>query len=297
VGASTTKVKANRRNAALSTGPTSDDGKAIVAGNALRHGLLSWKPVLPEVEREEDWQTHLSRTLESLAPVGQVETALAERVALLFWRLNRVVRFEQKQVAMEQEDAPDTEEKAEKAKLYRGVVPLFHEFPERPDDQAVSGCEASWLVGAAAEAAGIDIYGEAFQKREPEWLGADTVLEEFEGWTAGRVREYLATMAAYRKTEPQTLWGWAVQRIEDQAEKAEEALKRAERKLDEHRRTHLIAAEEKLNLISRYEAGLERSLYKALHELERRKAGRDGQLVPPPAVVDVHGMDGAGGQN
>ena len=77
----------------------------------------------------------------------------------------------------------------------------------------------------------------------------------------------------------------------------EEKLRKAERHLDRHRRSHLLADEDKLTLIGRYEAGLERSLYKALHELERRAAGRRGEVVPPPAVVAVHGMEQAGGQN
>jgi hypothetical protein len=40
--------------------------------------------------------------------------------------------------------------------------------------------------------------------------------------------------------------------------------------------------------LSRYEATIERSLYKALHELQRLQAGRraDGS-VPPPAAIDV----------
>jgi hypothetical protein len=40
--------------------------------------------------------------------------------------------------------------------------------------------------------------------------------------------------------------------------------------------------------LSRYEAAIERSLYKALHELQRLQAARraDGD-VPPPADIDV----------
>jgi hypothetical protein len=40
--------------------------------------------------------------------------------------------------------------------------------------------------------------------------------------------------------------------------------------------------------LSRYEATIERSLYKALHELQRLQAARraDGD-VPPPADIDV----------
>ncbi len=39
--------------------------------------------------------------------------------------------------------------------------------------------------------------------------------------------------------------------------------------------------------LSRYETAIERRLYKALHELERRQAARNGGSVPPPQVVDV----------
>jgi hypothetical protein len=44
---------------------------------------------------------------------------------------------------------------------------------------------------------------------------------------------------------------------------------------------------EKMGVLSRYEMTLERSLYKALHELQRLQAARDGQAVPPPEAVDV----------
>src|SRR5215203_5888596 len=45
--------------------------------------------------------------------------------------------------------------------------------------------------------------------------------------------------------------------------------------------------------LSRYEAGIERSLYKALHELQRLQAARrtDGDALPPVAIdVDVSGI-------
>ncbi len=44
---------------------------------------------------------------------------------------------------------------------------------------------------------------------------------------------------------------------------------------------------EKMGVLSRYETTLERSLYKALHELQRLQAARDGGFVPAPAVADV----------
>ncbi len=39
--------------------------------------------------------------------------------------------------------------------------------------------------------------------------------------------------------------------------------------------------------LSRYETAIERTLYRALHELERRQAARRGAPVTPPQVVDV----------
>ena len=51
---------------------------------------------------------------------------------------------------------------------------------------------------------------------------------------------------------------------------------------------------EKMGVLSRYEVTLERSLYKALHELQRLQAARDGQAVPLPVVVDVSVSDERG---
>jgi len=42
-----------------------------------------------------------------------------------------------------------------------------------------------------------------------------------------------------------------------------------------------------LSTLARYEAGLERAFYRALHELQRLQAARAGQAVPPPLAVDV----------
>jgi hypothetical protein len=48
-----------------------------------------------------------------------------------------------------------------------------------------------------------------------------------------------------------------------------------------------------INTLSRYEAGIERSLYRALHELERVQARRMGQPVATPLAVDVTIVGGA----
>lgn len=53
---------------------------------------------------------------------------------------------------------------------------------------------------------------------------------------------------------------------------------------------------EGIETILRYETTIERSLLKALHELERIQARRNGKDIPLPAVVDVN-IDSSFGKN
>ena len=84
-----------QRIAARRGGPKTPTGKATASQNALTHGLTSNAPVVFAAgETVEGWQDHRAAIVGDLAPVGALETALAERAALLLWRLNRVWRAE-----------------------------------------------------------------------------------------------------------------------------------------------------------------------------------------------------------
>jgi hypothetical protein len=155
------QVSANRLNAMKSTGPRTRAGKAVVGLNNMKHGILS-REVLVQGESEADLVGFGKRLRAQLAPVGELELLLADRIVSNAWRLRRA-----------------------------------------------AGIEAALLN----------------TKR-----GDKTVLEDVLSWTSDRDR---------------------------------------------------------LQLISRYETTLERSLYKALHELQRLQAARAGQPVPLPEAIDV----------
>lgn len=87
------KRDASRRNGRLSGGPKSADGKAVARLNAIAHGLRALSPVIPG-ERAKDWNDHRAGIISALMPTGTLETELAERVALLTWRLRRVAVYE-----------------------------------------------------------------------------------------------------------------------------------------------------------------------------------------------------------
>jgi hypothetical protein len=84
-------------------GPVTKEGKEVIRWNATRHGIRSPAPVVPALEKIQHWEEHRSWVLESLSPEGHLEKVLAERVALLSWRLHRVTRYERESVALSQE--------------------------------------------------------------------------------------------------------------------------------------------------------------------------------------------------
>lgn len=74
------------------TGPRTPKGKAVSRLNASK------SPVLPEVEKEDEWIEHRRGVFDAIAPANYLEEALTERVAVILWRFKRLVRYEREQV-------------------------------------------------------------------------------------------------------------------------------------------------------------------------------------------------------
>jgi len=91
------QLEANRRNAELSTGPVTDEGKAIVSKNRVSHGVLSRDVVLPgmeQFENVEDFQQLKESMKEYWNPEGVMEESLCEDLAIQWWRMRRLYRHE-----------------------------------------------------------------------------------------------------------------------------------------------------------------------------------------------------------
>jgi len=87
------RIAANRRNAKKSAGPRSEQGKAVVARNAIKHGLLARTDVIPGEDLAE-YEHSRRNALAELNPLGHIETRLAERIVSLLWRLERAQRLQ-----------------------------------------------------------------------------------------------------------------------------------------------------------------------------------------------------------
>ncbi len=88
---------ANQQNALASTGPITIEGKAIVATNPVKHGIFTKSLIVDSSiygERESDYLELLENLKSCFNPQNQMESLLVEKIAIDFWRLRRVIRFE-----------------------------------------------------------------------------------------------------------------------------------------------------------------------------------------------------------
>lgn len=91
------KLEANRRNAQLSTGPRTDEGKSQSRRNALKHGILSSALLITTGSGAEDsaaFEELVGGLGRDLAPVGALEEMLVEKIAVCWWRQKRALRCE-----------------------------------------------------------------------------------------------------------------------------------------------------------------------------------------------------------
>jgi len=291
-----------------SGGPSTREGKEIARWNATRHGIRSPAPVVPGVEKKEEWEEHRDGVLESLHPEGHLELVLAERVALLSWRLRRVIRFETESIALAQEKAEDDlarERRFESgpdhpeavrgnAKSDRDDHRLLKRFAKMEDEKVLSSLDADLVIWGAMECADKVAEGEVDPE---ELLGSVSVpglpdsdsWEGYEGWTAGLVRAVVEVIAEATDEEPEELLEAAIRSTQWKAERSKLEAEKVERDLRNMARERLLPDEKILERIARYEAHLSRGLYKALHELEALQARRTGGAAPL-ARLDVDGL-------
>jgi hypothetical protein len=289
-------------------GPATQEGKEVVKWNAVKHGLRSPAPVVPSIERREDWEQHRDGVLESLQPEGHLEMVLAERVALLSWRLNRVTRFETVTIALSQEKMED--DLAEKRRFgsyllgpshpedVRGALQdalraqrLIKRFPKLPDDKGLSGPDAASILDLVWGQVDEEVEAEEVQMPEaiPEWASLEEYMAEWDGWTVSLVRECVSAIASAAKEGEEELVEAATERARLDIISTKSAAERVEQDLARMSRERLLPDEKTLEKVARYEAHLSRLFNKALHELEALQVRRAGG-VAPLARLDVDGL-------
>lgn len=291
--------------------------------SAFKHGATAG--ILPHEQRA--WRQHLQAVRDALQPVGPVEEALAERAALALWRLRRIAGWEAALVADARERACEPSDLG--GRLVSGSPPprqqaaalslLRHSLKDWLSPLA----DAAQVVAEAREHAALRRDEIAALERalgapadEPGRLATLDAEAAVVGWV---LRDALGedgerVLARHWGVSPDEL-DEVEPRAEDLpvlvelvgAERAravlEEALRRARWDLvvlEEGLEAYAAATAERqararpdfeeLGKLQRYEAHLERVLYRALHELEALQARRRGEAAPL-ARLEVHGVN------
>jgi hypothetical protein len=301
-------VPSERKDGALVGGPRTEEGKEVVRWNATRHGIRSPAPVIPGVEKKEEWEEHRDGVIESLSPVGHLEEVLAERMALLSWRLHRVIRYETESIALFQEKADDDlakerrfESGPDRPEAVRGNAKsdeqdykLLKRFSKMKDDKRLSSFDADIIIWGAMECADKVAEGEVDSLELLESISVPGLpdsdsWEGYEGWTAGLVRAVIEKVAKATDEEPEELLEATIRSAKWKAERSKLEAEKVELDLRNMARERLLPDEKTLEKVARYEAHLSRLFYKTLHELEALQTRRSGGSAPL-ARLDVDGL-------
>ncbi len=279
------RLAANRSNGLKSTGPRTEAGKAIVAMNPLVHGLFCRATVLP-LENRREFRAFEKGLQGDLAPVGALEELFADRIVSSAWRLRRLLAVE----------TAATSVAGLKAQQYYGrdvrqARKKEHQLGEEAKEISSS---MRWLEsndpltaditnGSALSETFEALADYFFRRREnPPAAGVPPTPEKppakardlfrAAGWTTDRIRASLRYHLSLKlKTATE---GIEAARLDVRTARLEPAARRLPR---ESATANLV----------RYEVTIERSLFRALHELQRLQAMRLGAPVMAPIAVDV----------
>jgi hypothetical protein len=296
----------------MTGGPTTPSGKAVVRWNATRHGISSPQPVVPGLEKQEDWESYRDGIMESLSPVGHLEITLAERVALLSWRLHRVTRYETETIALAQErvewDIHESESILRshralpwgpthpedvrlEAKYRKATHNALKRLPSLKAGTTMKGEDASAIVVQVLVAA-RDALGEEIEAEELDLPGVPegAAVEDLPSMKVEDVRGCVQSIARAAGEDPDALLVTATEMALRASIGSKMDAERTEGEIGVMRRERILPDDKTLEKISRYEAHLFRQLYQALHELENLQKYRTTGEGTPLARVDVQGL-------
>jgi hypothetical protein len=295
-------------------GPRTAEGKEVARWNATRHGIRSPAPVVPGLEKSEDWQEHRDGVLESLSPEGHLELVLAERVALVSWRLHRVTRYETETISLAQEVIEDDIHERGRlmaafgigsallethptdirfsAKYHKQTYSALRRFsrlrhePEKLLNEVDAGAVVFGVYIQAKKAMGGEIDLEAL---DLPGVPEDADIAELPAMKVAEVWGCVEAFAAAASLDPEELLDAATDEAGYEARGAAIRKEEVEKEISNKVRERILPEDDALQKIARYEAHLSRQLYQALHELEALQTRRSGGNAPL-ARLDVQGI-------
>ena len=282
------QAAANRSNALKSTGAKTPQGKAVVAMNAISHGILSSRVLLTGESADMFGQLRDEMVL-ALRPVGILERALAEKITVSLWKQRRLVEAETATIELARSTKLASNRKAIKSAMGLNytdhdvsgfdLAPItrddlgehakdkqlrteFNELDQEvldTDDLARLSAEAPLMFARFVEEAECDA-GEGCESMTPE--------------------AYLVVCA-----QGKGLAGWATATVDQ----CDAEMKHHERRKLAQTMAKLVAAKESApvanELLMRYQVALDSEMYRAMEQLRKQQEWRMKAAIEIDAEV------------
>ena len=128
------QIEANRRNAQLSTGPVTEEGKRRSRQNAVRHGLTA-ETVIDALENAEDYMAFEIAVTADYDAQSAVERELVLRLASLLWRLRRATSIESGLFKIQARDLLDFRQQGKVNQRRQNVIDsMYHDAVATEDE-------------------------------------------------------------------------------------------------------------------------------------------------------------------
>jgi hypothetical protein len=317
------RIQANRRNALRSTGPKTARGKRTVARNAIKHGLLAREVVITAGDGEEnleEFHSLLEGLLESYEPMGVVEESLVQTIAACWWRKARVIRAENGEIRKRLDTlAVDRALRiSDKSNLDLAMLQMKNcgnlYSPENRADEKVSSMDRlSALQGIQSGLRGHHsglAYLSALLRTAKSEVASDGYISEGmrkEIFVAFCLRDCLFALTCLAAGPPKTKGGdQSTEDVSDEPTDKNSAVvadidrqletirvfqgyasEREDLQRDAEARSFSLPPAVATDKLLRYEAHLDRQLYRAMDQLERLQRQRRGENVPPPLNINL----------
>jgi hypothetical protein len=277
------QIQANVKNSQLSTGPLTQEGKAVVAGNAIKHGVFAKDLVIAAGDGMEDVSEYLALLVDlkrDLQPVGRLEMLLLEKIAVNYWRLKRLVRYETGEI---RKGLDDFKEDALRSHYnYSRSRPSF-EHLSYTDHISDDEYQDQLYKVAAMRSSGFNPAGEK------------TALEYVLCWRLDRDEAELSdidyeTAKKYVAGLSPQMRGKLRREILDDAEQLLGEMKEVRTwrvKFDRIKKAKSLPSVLSLNNIIKYESSLERSIFRNLAVLKTMQENRVGKEQPEDDLLEM----------
>jgi hypothetical protein len=278
------QIKANQANSKKSTGATTNDGKLVIANNALKHGLFAQRLILTD-ESLDEYAKLIDGLISSLNPAGTLEQLLVEKIAVATWKQLRLTRAESASIELDRRMERDVNiafvGKAIGKKWGEPDITI-DEFKQDTDEDLQ---HIAWCRKTIAEY--VDLKHEVIKSSDLVRLKADAPLiyEHLVDEAENEGYELAAYVNFLNQDDDEGFYEWVL----ELHKLVRDEVKTSERKVLVQAIGHQVIA--KLTapigneLMARYQAGIDNELYKAIEALRKQQEWRSKGMVTLEAEV------------